>query len=127
MAYPYVNEVKLVGRLSGGPRRRRLSTGAELAEWRLVIERSPRAPEAGRRIVVDTIGCVTFDERIGADAGRWRHGDLLTVRGALRRWFWRAPYGAASRYQVEVHRVEVLRVEPVAPEPASAGHPGSPP
>jgi single-strand DNA-binding protein len=106
--YPYVNEVRMVGRVSGEPRRRTLSSGAELVEWRLVVERSSQAPGRAGRRVVDTFGCVAYDAPVRAAAHRWQHGDLLSVRGALRRMFWRVADRTASRYQIEVHRAEPL-------------------
>lgn len=117
MLYPYVNEVKMVGRISGEPRRRTLSSGAELVEWRLVVERSSQAPGRAGRRVVDTFGCVAYDEPVRAAAAAWRHGELLSVRGALRRLFWRVADRTASRYQIEVHHAEPL----VMTEDARAG------
>jgi single-strand DNA-binding protein len=105
MRHPYVNDVRLVGRLSGEPEWRVLADGTALTQWRLVVERAARLP-GRRRTAVDTLGCVAFDGKIMTAARDWRHGDMLTVRGALRRWFWRAPSGSASRYQVEVFRAE---------------------
>jgi single-strand DNA-binding protein len=106
--YPHVNEVRLVGRLSGTPEWRFLPSGDELAEWRLVIERTARSPGVGRRVAVDTVSCVSFDEAVRGSARAWRHGDVLSVLGELRRRFWRAGDRPVSRYQVEVHRAEPL-------------------
>lgn len=117
----HVNEVRLVGRLSGVPEWRSLPSGDELAEWRLVVERTghpARLGDRGRggRTAVDTVSCVSFDERVRRAARNWSHGDVLSVHGSLRRRFWRAGDRPVSRYQVEVHRAE-----PLARGPDGAG------
>ena len=101
MAAESVNEVRLVGRLSGDPAVRVLPSGDELTVWRLVVDRDPdkrglRAP------AVDTIDCVAHRPTVQRLAARWVAGDTLEVQGALRRRFWRGAGGTASRCEVEV-------------------------
>jgi single-strand DNA-binding protein len=101
--HPYVNDVLLVGRLSGKPLVKDLPSGDLIVMWRLVVER-PSAARRTPRKVVDTLNCVSFDERLRDAAERWRHGDLLEVRGALRRNFWRT---GRSHYEIVADRVEL--------------------
>ena len=68
--------------------------------WRLVVNRTQ--PHTRGR--VDTVACIAWAAAPRRTAVRWREGDIVEVDGALRRRFWRTPTGAASRYQVEVHR-----------------------
>lgn len=97
------NEVSLIGRLASEPVVRVLSRGGVVASWRLTVERVPRgsaAPEPGAR-GFDTLDCSAFEEGVRRVAQTWQEGDLLEVRGALRRHFWRSPTGVASRCEVE--------------------------
>lgn len=101
-----VNEVRLVGRLSGEPVVRTLPSGDELTVWRLVVDRQVDKSGAGksgaRSPSVDTIDCVAHRPNIQRLAERWSAGDALEVHGALRRRFWRGGGGTASRCEVEV-------------------------
>jgi len=99
-----VNEVFLVGRLSGEPVLRALPSGDEILSWRLVIDREDAGSiTAGRRTpTVDTIDCVAHKRALKRLVARWAPGDVVEVRGALRRRFWRGSHGVASRCEVEV-------------------------
>lgn len=111
------NEVVLVGRLSAPVEERTLPSGDVLATWRLVVDRPPsRRPqrEGVRPVTVDTLDCVAWTGRLRQSARRLRPGDVVRVEGALRRRFWRAGPGAASRCEVEVSVVERL-ARPPAP------------
>jgi single-strand DNA-binding protein len=111
MTDPYVNDVALVGRLSGDVECRPLPSGDTVVEWRLVVERPPNARY--RQKVVDTIPCVSFDDRLRDRSSDWRDGDLIEVRGAIRRRFYRTAAGEqASRYAVEVWDGDLLAVAP---------------
>ena len=108
MAVESVNEVRLIGRLSGEPAVRVLPSGDELTVWRLVVDRevdksAPRSP------TVDTIDCVAHRKNIQRMAARWSAGDTLEIQGALRRRFWRGAGGAASRCEVEVSAAKKAR------------------
>jgi single-strand DNA-binding protein len=118
MKHPYVNDVALVGRLSGAVECKPLPSGDTAVEWRLVVERPPDARR--RQKVVDTIDCVSYDRRFRDLTADWRHGDLIEVRGAIRRRFWRTLSGAsASRCEVEVAEADLVAV---APEISGVGH-----
>lgn len=117
MTFPHVNDVVLIGRLSGEPARRTLPSGDVLVTWRLVVERPPGRRE---RSAVDTLGCVSFENEVQDEAARWRHGDLIEARGSLRRRFWRTRSGAGvDRCEVQVREVRLVAVA------AGAGQAGS--
>jgi single-strand DNA-binding protein len=97
--YPYVNQVSLVGRLSERPTAKTLPSGDLIMMWRLIVDR-PAIERRTPRRVVDTINCVTFDNRLFGPAHEWRPDDILELHGALRRRFW--PGG--STCDVMVHR-----------------------
>jgi single-stranded DNA-binding protein len=107
----HVNEVVLVGRLSGEPEWRTLPAGRRVAVWRLIVEhRGARSPQDG----IDTIRCVAYEAAVQEGMRGWRHGDLIEVRGALRHRFWRAADGPRGLYEVEaagviLHQVAAAR------------------
>jgi single-strand DNA-binding protein len=114
------NEVVLVGRLSGLPTSRTLPSGDELLSWRLVVGRDNRAAgrtDGGRSPTIDTIDCVARRAAVRRLAAKWIGGEVLEVRGALRRRFWRGAQGPASRCEVEV--LEAKKLKPGA-EPGRA-------
>ena len=90
----HVNEVALVGRLSGDISERTLPSGDQLVSFRVVVQRA----DSG----VDTIDCVAFRADVRRKVSRWNSGDVLSLEGMLRRRFWRTASGAASRTEVEV-------------------------
>jgi single-strand DNA-binding protein len=99
-----VNEVVLVGRVSAEPTTRVLPSGDEIVSWRLIVERDNHGiqPSGVRLPTVDTIDCVAHKAAVRRAATRWTGGEILEIRGALRRRFWRGAQGAASRCEVEV-------------------------
>lgn len=101
------NEVLLVGRVSGPPDERELPSGDVLVHWRVVVERAPgrRPPPGVRPATVDTVDCVAWTAPLRRAAGALLPDDVVEVRGALRRRFWRAGAGAVSRYEVEATAV----------------------
>ena len=99
------NEVVLVGRVPAVAQERVLPSGDVLLSWRLVVDRPAQAPprQAGRRpVLLDTVDCVAWTAAVRRTAARFQVGDVVAVEGALRRRFWRAGSGAASRCEVEV-------------------------
>lgn len=128
MTVPHMNDVTLLGRLSGEPGARTLPSGDVLVAWRLVVERPP----GGRgRVTVDTIACVSFEAGVREPAAGWRHGDVIEVRGSLRRRFWRTKAGAGvDRCEVLVREAQLIAVAtpetaaesgPAESEPAESG------
>ncbi len=100
------NDVSLVGRLAATAVQRELPSGDSLVSFRLVVARPParRSPAAGRTGTVDTVDCVSFSAAVRRTVAGWDAGDTVELAGALRRRFWRASNGPASRYEVEVIR-----------------------
>jgi single-strand DNA-binding protein len=117
MDHLHLNEVSLVGRLTAGPLRKPLPSGDEVVEWRLFVKRPPQKWYGGT--TGDSLRCMSFDRTFHDLVAGWRRGDLIGVRGALRRRVWRTPHGAvASRYEVEVSAVGLIAPRP-APERVS--------
>lgn len=107
-AVEHSNEVHLMGRLAAPPVSRELPSGDLVVTFRLVVarERSTRASStrasSTRSATVDTIDCAAWTKATQRSAGVWEPGDVVEVRGALRRRFWRSPHGPSSRSEVEV-------------------------
>ena len=105
------NEVLLVGRVSGVPEARELPSGDCLVSFRLVVDRpagARRPPDGVRATTVDTLDCTAWTPGLRRSARGLAAGDVVEVTGALRRRFWRAAGGAASRTEVEVAQVRRL-------------------
>ncbi len=105
----HVNEVHLVGRMAGEPRRRELPSGDVLVSFRVVVTRPPagRAARAGAP-TVDTLDCSAWRPGVQRAVGRAADGDVVELHGSLRRRFWRVGATAASRSEVEVVRLRRL-------------------
>jgi single-strand DNA-binding protein len=102
-----VNEVTLVGRMSQAAEEQVLPSGSHLWKFRVVVGRPPSAVS---RVTVDTLDCVVWTKRAARTVSAWRAGDLVEVRGSLRRRFF-APAGGGrvSRYEVEVSTARLIR------------------
>lgn len=96
----WVNEIRVVGRLSAAPDVRTLPSGDELATFRVIV---PRARPVGRTSV-DALECAAWSPAARRAVTRWAPGDLVEVSGALRRRFFRVGAGASSRVEIEVVR-----------------------
>jgi single-strand DNA-binding protein len=104
-SHAHVNEVRLVGRVSGPPEERQLPSGDSLVSFRVVVERGPVAAAAGRsRAKVDTLDCVAWAARVRRTVTSWQPGDVVEIDGAVRRRFRRTPAGPTSRVEIEVVR-----------------------
>ena len=103
-----INEVRLVGRVSGVAQAT-LPSGDEIVTFRVVTDRlaSQRGPSG--RVMVDTLDCVAFSAAVRRKVLSLSDGDWVEVAGALRRRFWRGASGASSRTEVEVRRVTRAR------------------
>lgn len=115
------NEVVLVGRVPASPEERELPSGDRLVSWRLVVGRvAPRRPRDGVRApTVDTLDCVAWTASARRAALALRPDDVVEVHGALRRRFWRAGAGAASRCEVEASNVRRVSRRPRGSPPPS--------
>lgn len=107
----HCNEVRLIGRVSGSPEERELPSGDRIAVIRVVVARegAPRTPKSPR---VDTIECSARTAKARRSVSSWSDGDLVEVRGAVRRWFRRGPQGPTSRYGIEVNGGRRVRAGP---------------
>ena len=107
-----VNEVRIVGRVSGVPQVTRLPSGDELVTFRISVERDPRAG-AGRQ-KVDSLPCCAWVARVRRSARGWRAGDIVEVAGAIRCRFFQSARGLGSRVEVEVVSARIIRRAPGA-------------
>ncbi|OLT22548.1 hypothetical protein BJF81_01850 [Ornithinimicrobium sp. CNJ-824] len=103
-----VNDVHLMGRVSGAPVPRELPSGDQLVQFRLVVPRPGRDGDRARR-QVDTIDVACWSARTRRTALRLPDGQQVEVRGSLRRRFFGTAGGRASRYEVEALAVRRVR------------------
>ena len=96
------NEVTLAGRLPAPAEERPLPSGDTLVSFRVVVGRPEGRRQGSRAPAIDTIDCVVWTGPARRTVLGWAAGDVVEVTGALRRRFWRAGGGAASRTEVEV-------------------------
>lgn len=116
-AVPGVNEVHLVGRVSGEPQERTLPSGDAVVLLRLVVRRATArrtatARGAAKGPVVDTLDVACWSAGSRRAALRLHEGDTAEVSGALHRRFFRAGGAAASRYELSASSVTRVRVRP---------------
>jgi len=102
-----VNEVHLVGRISSPAQLRDLPSGDVLVSFRVVVERIETGVTTRRR--VDALDCHSWSGRVRRQAQSWRLGDVVDVRGALRRRFFRTASGTQSITEVEVVSARLVR------------------
>jgi single-strand DNA-binding protein len=88
------NEIVLVGRITSPAVERVLPSGDVISSWRLTVDRDGSG--------FDVVDCSAWTARTKRSAAAWQKGDVVEVRGALRRRFWRSAGGVASAYDVEV-------------------------
>jgi single-strand DNA-binding protein len=102
-----LNQVVLVGRMSAPAQEQVLPSGSELWKFRVIVG---RPPASASRATVDTLDCVVWERRPARSVARWRSGDVVEVKGSLRRRFF-APAGGgrASRCEVEVASARLIR------------------
>ena len=98
------NTVMLRGRVSSGPERRDLPSGAEIVTVRVSVPRSPTPMTRGSKQTVDWVDCVAWGGSARRSVASWAVGETVEVRGALRRRFYRGPQGTATRLELEVLR-----------------------
>ena len=104
------NEVTLVGRVSAAPERRDLPSGDQLVTLRVVVDRPPQKGAAKRAVDVIDVAC--WSKRTQRTAAGLTADDGVRVEGALRRRFFAAGGGRASRYEVEASRLVRVSRQP---------------
>lgn len=98
------NEVVLEGRLSRAPEEKVLPSGDALWTVRVVV---PRAQ--GQRPGVDWVDCSVWSGRLRRSVATWCEGDVVQVRGQLRRRFFRVAGSPVSRLEVEATAGRLIR------------------
>lgn len=104
------NDVHVIGRMAAVAEPRTLPSGDTLVTWRVVVERDGD-PTPGRPHL-DTLECVAWQQRLQRAVLRWQPGELVEVRGSLRRRFWRSGAAVSSRYEVEAREARRLAKAP---------------
>lgn len=89
-----LNDCLLRGRVSAPATDRELPSGEHVVEFRLIVKRDSREG-------VDTLDIAAWSSKARRTALSLKAGEWVEVSGAIRRRFWQAPTGAASRWQVE--------------------------
>ena len=102
----YLNQVALVGRLSGEAKEKVLPSGSKVVEFRLIIEREK--DRSGSKQLVDTIDIATWSAAGRKSALKLDENAWISVNGAIRRRFWQSPTGLASRWQVEASEIKSI-------------------
>ena len=103
-----LNEVRLVGRLSADPVERELPSGGTLVVSRVVVERDVGSAY-GRRQTVDVIDCSGWAPRVQRAMRGWHAGDVVDLRGAVRRRFFQVRGQTAARVEIEVSSARRIR------------------
>lgn len=97
-----VNEVFLVGRVTSLAIEKILPSGDKVVEFRVVIG---RAKSRGGKKEVDSLDIAAWSATARRAALAVKIDSWVQVSGSVRRRFWRAPTGLASRWQVEASEV----------------------
>ena len=97
-----VNEVFLVWRVTSLAVEKILPSGDKVVEFRVVIG---RAKSRGSKKEVDSLDIAAWTSVARKAALAVKIDSWVQVSGAVRRRFWRAPTGLASRWQVEASEV----------------------
>jgi single-strand DNA-binding protein len=97
-----MNEVLLVGRVTSLAVEKILPSGDQVVEFRVVIGREK---SRGNKKEVDSLDIAAWSAKTRKAALSLKIDTWVEIRGAVRRRFWRAPTGLASRWQVEASEV----------------------
>jgi single-strand DNA-binding protein len=118
-----LNEVHLIGRISSEPLAKVLPSGDQVVEFRLVVGRLPASP-VGRKVSkdagkigvqgaapkIDTLDIAAWSAKARRSALALKSNTWVEIHGAVRRRFWQAPTGLASRWQVEASEIRAIKV-----------------
>ncbi len=108
IAFEPINEVYLVGRVSSLAIEKQLPSGDKVVEFRVVISRTNSNSKGGKKHPVDTLDIAAWSSKARRAALALKVDSWIEVNGAVRRRFWQAPTGLASRWQVEAE--EIIRL-----------------
>ena len=97
-----INEVRLVGRVTRLAVEKELPSGDKVVEFRVVIGREKS--RNGKK-EVDSLDIAAWSAKARRAALAVKIDTWVEVKGSVRRRFWRAPTGLASRWQVEASEV----------------------
>ena len=97
-----INEVRLVGRVTSLAVEKELPSGDKVVEFRVVIGREKM--RNGKK-EVDSLDVAAWSAKARRAALAVKIDSWVEVKGSVRRRFWRAPTGLASRWQVEASEV----------------------
>ena len=100
--YEPVNEVFLVGRVTSLAVEKVLPSGDKVVEFRLVIGRKH---SRSLKKEVDSLDIAAWSAKARRAALALKVDSWVEITGSVRRRFWRAPTGLASRWQVEASDV----------------------
>ncbi|NYE38191.1 single-strand DNA-binding protein [Nocardioides cavernae] len=112
MAEGVINEVRLVGRISGEPVLVELPSGDALVTFRIAVPRPPERRAGSRttaRKHTDSVPCTAWAPRLRRSIATWRTGDLVEVTGAIRCRFYQAGGTTRSRVEVEATSARIMR------------------
>ena len=96
------NEVSLIGRVTSLAVEKLLPSGDRVVEFRVVIGREK---SRGSKKEVDSLDIAAWSSRTRKAALSLKIDTWVEIKGSVRRRFWRAPTGLASRWQVEASEV----------------------
>ena len=96
------NEVLLVGRVTSSAVEKLLPSGDRVVEFRVVIGRDK---SRGAKKEVDSLDIAAWSSKTRKAALSLKIDTWVEIKGSVRRRFWRAPTGLASRWQVEASEV----------------------
>jgi single-strand DNA-binding protein len=113
-AVEVVNDVRLVGRLTGEPVVVELPSGDALVTFRISVPRSSSGPGQAQGKRVDSVPCTAWIPRLRRSIATWRIGDLVEVTGAVRCRFFQAGGATRSRVEVEAVTARIIRRSPAA-------------
>jgi single-strand DNA-binding protein len=105
--FEYLNEVAIIGRLSGSPIEKDLPSGDKVVELRIVVGRDKKSMLKSK-VSVDTIDVAVWGARNRKMVLKFDQNSWIEVKGSIRRRFWHSPGGLASRWQVEASEISAI-------------------
>jgi single-strand DNA-binding protein len=96
------NEVLLRGRVSSPGIEKELPSGDKVVEFRVIVD---RRTARNKRREVDSLDIAAWSAKTRKGALTLKVDQWTEIQGSVRRRFWQAPSGLASRWQVEAHHI----------------------